>query len=242
MADDLHPFAPFHKLALQTALAVAAAGMGVAHPFTGQVLVDAGLSAAAVVVLVNAVNVTDVCDGFVAGMAAVLFLAWAHVSPGHATPALALSGACLGFLVFNGPPASIFLGDAGSHLLGFSLAGLLLAVPPHAAAGAWLRPVQMALVSGVFLFEVAVLVAARWRRGVPWYRGSSDHVALRLQRAGLSRRQTDLVGWGAAGGLGLAAGAVEHGAAPWAAAVLASVAVAAVAGWKVLLRGAGRGA
>jgi UDP-GlcNAc:undecaprenyl-phosphate/decaprenyl-phosphate GlcNAc-1-phosphate transferase len=50
----------------------------------------------------------------------------------------------------------------------------------------------------VFLFEVAGLVYARVRKGIPWWRGSPDHFSLRLQARGLTRWQTDALAWSAA--------------------------------------------
>ena len=65
--------------------------------------------------------------GSSAGLAAIAFLAIGVAEPSLLVPCLAVAGACLGFLAYNVPPASIFLGDAGSNVLGFVLAALLLA-------------------------------------------------------------------------------------------------------------------
>ena len=193
--DDLMALAPRTKFVFQAMLAVLAAALGVVFHATENSVVDFLLSAFWIITLVNAVNVTDVCDGFVASIAAIAILFWAHFDPSHATIAMGVAGAALGFLVFNYPPASIFLGDVGSHFLGFTLAFLMLVSPSESVQEPWLRAVQMALVSGIFLFEVVLLIVVRRRKGIPWYRGSPDHISLRLQAAGLSRRQTDAVAW-----------------------------------------------
>ena len=93
----------------------------------------------------------------------------------------------------NLPPARIFLGEAGSQVIGFLLAWFTVkGVPqnPHPSDFA-----AMLFVVGVPLFELTFLIAIRIRKGVPVWRGSSDHLALRLQAAGLSKWQTDLIVW-----------------------------------------------
>src|SRR5207245_10489868 len=106
---------------------------------------------------------------------------------------LAVAGASAGFLVFNCPPARIFLGDAGSHLLGFLLAACTMSSFPVAAT--WRHYAAVLLLVGVPLFELVFLTVTRIRKGLPWWRGSPDHFSLRLLAAGLSRLQADVVGW-----------------------------------------------
>lgn len=201
--DDAKPLSPGAKLALQSLAAAACAAAGIGLPFTGVTPLDAALSALWMVVAVNAVNLTDVCDGLVGGVMAVSFAILGAARPELREPAWAAAGACAGFLAFNRPPASVFLGDAGSHLLGFLLAALAMG----AARGQPAEPAaaEMALWAGVPLFELAFLVAVRTRKGLPWWRGSPDHFALRLQAAGLGRLGTDAVACCAAAALAGAA-------------------------------------
>lgn len=170
-----------------------AVGSGLVYPFTSHAGVDAALAIAAIVTVVNAVNLTDVCDGLVSGLSLLSLLAWTILAPSLAAWSAAAAGACFGFLIFNAPPARVFLGDAGSHWLGFMLIGLSLAATPqgpparHAAA--------TVLVCAIFLFELGLLIAIRTRKGIPFWRGSPDHFSLRLQAAGLSRRTTLIVSY-----------------------------------------------
>jgi UDP-GlcNAc:undecaprenyl-phosphate GlcNAc-1-phosphate transferase len=207
LLDDVHTLGVSTKLALQIVCAAAAAALGATLPLTGEPVLDAAGGAALIVVIVNAVNLTDVCDGLVAGLAVITLLAVATAEPSLAVPCLALAGACLGFLVYNAPPASIYLGDCGSNLVGFALAALLLA---FLREGESVGGVQVALFVGVPLFELVFVVLARVRRREPWWRGSADHVSLRLQAAGLSRWQVDAVAWTAAGALALAGLSYTH--------------------------------
>jgi UDP-GlcNAc:undecaprenyl-phosphate GlcNAc-1-phosphate transferase len=201
--DDLLKLAVRPKLALQCAAAVTVVALGARLELTGQPVLDAAAAVAWILVLVNAVNLTDICDGLVSGLAAIAFLALAAIDPSRGEAAIIAAGACAGFLVLNAPKASIFLGDAGSHLVGFLLAAFSLQTVGGRDAVAELAAV--ALVVGVFLFELAFLVWQRRRRGLAWWLGSDDHVAIRLQAAGLSIWSTDLVLWSAGALLGLAA-------------------------------------
>jgi len=203
VADDLRPFSVGKKLVLQSAVAALAVILGFRADISGIVIVDGFAAFFWIIALVNAVNVTDVCDGLVAGVSVPLFLALALLNPARAPLALAVAGACIGFLFFNRPPATIFLGDGGSHLLGFLAAALTpLSTRSFPAA---------LLVMGVFFFELVFLIFVRTRKGLRWWLGSRDHFALRLQAAGLSKVQTDLVA--IAAGIVVATMAVTAGAA-----------------------------
>ena len=205
IADDRRPFAPLAKLLAQCALAALAVGLGAASRVTGIPALDAALAFAWIVTLVNAFNVLDVCDGLLAGVALVFFVAIALAVPPVRMPASAAAGACLGFLAFNRPRATIFLGDGGSHFLGFLAAALALA--PRVPAADARDVVATLLALAVPLFETAFLIWARTARGVPWWRGSRDHFALRLQAAGWGPWRTIVTAWAGAAvlaGLGLA--------------------------------------
>jgi UDP-GlcNAc:undecaprenyl-phosphate GlcNAc-1-phosphate transferase len=234
LADDARPLAPLAKLAAQGAAAALAVGLGLRLFPAAPAAADGLLTAAWLLLLVNALNVTDVCDGLAAGIAAVTLAVVAAFVPELRSLAAAGAGACAGFLRFNLPPATVYLGDAGSHLLGFVLA----VVVAHGARGpsAATTAASMLLLTGVVLFEVALLVGARRRRGLPWWRGSPDHFALRLQAAGWSRARTDAAAWSAALALGVAAFALPRLAPAGRFAVLALAAALAAAAMRALLR------
>ena len=232
VVDDVRDLPIVAKLALQAVAAGAAIALGLDLDLTGNGPVDAAVAFIWILVVINAVNLTDVCDGLVPGLAAIAFFALAVLEPGSSGPAIAAAGACVGFLALNAPPASIFLGDAGSHFLGFLLAAVALAAVQGGESPPNLVP--PVLVLGLFLFELVFVVVERSRRGVPWWRGSDDHVALRLQAAGLSRIRTDLVLWASAAALGfggLLASRLEDFSLLAAA---LGVAVAAAGAWRLL--------
>lgn len=133
----------------------------------------------------NAFNLLDILDGLAAGVGAVAALAFGVValSTGEvpeAAASFALAGALAGFLVFNFPPARIYLGDAGSLAVGISLGALALAIrwSERSAAG-FLAPLAILAVP---LADTAYVSVLRARAGRPFWHGSPDHFPLRLQR------------------------------------------------------------
>ena len=229
MVDDARPLRARWKVLTQAAIALLAVVLGARFVLTGNAWIDGLLSLGWIVVVVNAFNVLDVCDGLLAGASALSFGAIALAFPEARTLAAAIAGACLGFLAFNRPRATIFLGDGGSHFLGFLAAAIAFA-PGAQPLGA--RDVATAgLVLALPLFETGFLVYARNARGLPWWRGSRDHFALRLQAGGWSTWRTILLAWGTAAALaaaGVAVHALPHPAA-WAA-IPAALALGVLAG------------
>lgn len=139
----------------------------------------------------NAFNLIDGSDGVATG--AALFGAAAlgvtcalHGEALGAVLALVLVGAALGFLVFNFPPASIFLGDGGSLFLGFTLA--TLGVIAANAAGTTLALLIPAAALGVPLVDTALAIVRRFLRREHIFSPDRGHVHHRLRSAGLSSR------------------------------------------------------
>jgi len=147
------------------------------------------------VTVMNALNFMDNMDGLCSGVGAICALifggiALAHEQPLAATLAAATAGALLGFLPWNFPRARIFLGDSGSHLVGFLLGALAL-LPHyylHRDPSPTLLPVLIPLiVLALPLFDLVAVMWQRWRRGAPVYIGDTNHISHRFVRLGLSR-------------------------------------------------------
>ncbi|MER3455204.1 MAG: undecaprenyl/decaprenyl-phosphate alpha-N-acetylglucosaminyl 1-phosphate transferase [Acidimicrobiia bacterium] len=208
LQDDVQGMDPWLKLVGQVTAALVLVGSGVSASVTKIGLLDASLTVAWIVVVVNAVNLSDNMDGLAAGLTGVAcgsFFALAVSFDQYlvATLAAALAGGALGFLFYNYPPAKIFMGDAGSHILGFLVAvmGLLLKFPTVK------KPVGLAipaLVLIVPLLDTVLVAISRLRRGVPVTQGGTDHASHRLVEWGLDRRKAIGVLWGcgAVGGIG----------------------------------------
>jgi UDP-GlcNAc:undecaprenyl-phosphate GlcNAc-1-phosphate transferase len=181
IADDATDLPPILRLMVEVGIGFAAAWVIAPHD-VGHVV----LSVVVVLVLVNAVNLLDGLDGLAAGVVALGAIgSFVVLSGASATLALALTGALVGFLVWNAPPARIYLGDAGSYLLGTALAMLFVAASQRHAA----------VVSGAFLFvgvpvaDTAVAILRRMRAHTPLLRGDRGHVYDQLVDRGWSSKR-----------------------------------------------------
>lgn len=147
-----------------------------------------------VVGVTNTINLIDGLDGLAAGisgLAALTFVTIAiAVKPeaafGEAVLAAALAGACIGFLRYNFNPAKVFMGDAGSHFLGFTIASLSILQNWKVATGiAFGVPV---LVLAVPIFDTLFAIVRRLRRGQPIFSPDKGHLHHRLLNLGLNQR------------------------------------------------------
>jgi UDP-GlcNAc:undecaprenyl-phosphate GlcNAc-1-phosphate transferase len=189
--DDRNGLVPPVKLAGQMAAALVLVLVGVQVHITRLPALDLSLTLLWVVGLTNAFNFVDSMDGLALGLAAVAAAFFMLVTIDSAQPELAsLSaatfGAVAGTLFYNITPARLFLGDAGSQLLGFVLAGLGIAYTPDQAglpqALTWFIPI---MVLGVPIFDTTLVVVSRLRRRRPIYHAGLDHTFHRLVALGL---------------------------------------------------------
>jgi UDP-GlcNAc:undecaprenyl-phosphate/decaprenyl-phosphate GlcNAc-1-phosphate transferase len=165
--------------------------------------------ALAIPAMTNATNLVDNSDGLASSLSAetAMTIALTAIVAGmHGNEvglALAVTGACLGFLVHNRPPARVFMGDAGSLMLGFALAGagalLIHDAMIHPSAQATAAALAVPLAAFVQFGDVAMVSVTRIRRGVSPFKGGTDHTSHRLVRAGLNP-------WSMLGVVGLASG------------------------------------
>jgi UDP-GlcNAc:undecaprenyl-phosphate GlcNAc-1-phosphate transferase len=163
-----------------------------------------------VVVVTNSMNLMDNMDGLSGGIgavAAIFFLLLAAMNDQYLVGALsaALVGACLGFLVYNFNPASIFMGDAGALFLGFILAAVAIKLrfPEGLQIVTWMVPV---LILGLPLFDTALVIVSRLRRGYnPLTTPGKDHTSHRLVALGYTRREAVLICYLICAGLGVIA-------------------------------------
>lgn len=208
LVDDLRPLPVAPRIAAELVIAgVAAAGT------EGPVLARVA-TALLVLGLLNAVNLLDGQDGLAAGVGAVIALGFA-VLGGPARPiGLALAGALAGFLVFNRPPARIYLGDAGAYFLGTTIA-LLPGLTAHAST-TWSTWWAVPLLVGVPVADTAVAIVRRARARRPLLAGDRSHLYDQLVDRGMTVGGSTLTGVGAQvvlTGLGLAAAAAVPAAA-----------------------------
>lgn len=159
--------------------------------------------------IINAINFLDNMDGLAAGVSAIaaLFMFLLSVSQGQelvSAMSAALCGAAIGFLIYNFNPASSFMGDMGSMILGFLLAvcGIKLRFPEQSLSVSWMIPI---LVLGLPIFDTTLVVFTRLREGRSPAQAGKDHTSHRLVFAGFSTRLTVIILYTACILFGLAA-------------------------------------
>jgi UDP-GlcNAc:undecaprenyl-phosphate GlcNAc-1-phosphate transferase len=194
LVDDLRPLKPQTKLTAQLLVAAAVVSTGLRLPVTGVVWLDVLVSLLWLVALSNAFNLLDNMDGLAAGVAGIAALAHAvlFAATGETAAAAlsaALAGACAGFLLYNSHPASMFMGDAGSLFLGFTVGGLSLVASAGTPAGSPAALLLPGLIVLVPIFDSAFVTVHRFAAGRPISQGGRDHASHRLVAAGFSERQ-----------------------------------------------------
>jgi len=147
-----------------------------------------------VLAITNAFNHLDIMDGLAAGTAIIVSFAFFIISllnkdMKSAILSLTLTGAAVGFFIYNLPPAKIYMGNAGSHFLGFALAAIALIVSyaPLERKVALLSPL---LILGFPIFDTAFLFLVRLIKNNVPFKKSNDHLALRFLALGYSKRRT----------------------------------------------------
>lgn len=194
LMDDVNDIPWFQKLALQALVAVAV--VAATGPFTRLELFGLSIDAAWlnvvfslfwIVALVNIFNFMDGIDGLAGGYSAIcacVLGVWFVLSGagGLGLFMYGLMAACLGFLVWNWSPARIFLGDAGSMMLGGTLAtAALIGQQDHGIpVGAFV------LLFAVFIGDTAYTLVRRAIRGAPLWQAHKEHLYQRAVQSGLS--------------------------------------------------------
>lgn len=164
------------------------------------------------VVFVNIVNLVDGLDGLAAGIVAIVStsLLYMVVVRGSFTTALiivSLIAVCLAFLRFNFFPASIFMGDSGSHLLGVML-GIISIIGVARTQGVVSMIVPL-VIAGVPVLDTISAIIRRLRVGQPVGKGDANHIHHKLLKSGLGQRRTVAVLWSCTAGLAVAGVAIE---------------------------------
>jgi UDP-GlcNAc:undecaprenyl-phosphate GlcNAc-1-phosphate transferase len=151
--------------------------------------------------VINAFNFMDNMNGLCAGLGAIGAFLFALIAAAHGEYLVAITGflvcgALAGFLPWNFPNARAFLGDAGSHLVGYLLA--VMAILPHFYTRQHPQPLAVMaplLVLAVPLLDLVQVTLFRTLKKKPVWLGDTNHLSHRLNRAGLNRTRTVLLLW-----------------------------------------------
>jgi UDP-GlcNAc:undecaprenyl-phosphate/decaprenyl-phosphate GlcNAc-1-phosphate transferase len=206
LLDDWLTLRPWHKLTGQVCAALWAYSAGVRIAAIAGHQISPAVSVAVTVTWLilcsNAFNLIDGVDGLAAGvgLTATVTTLVAGVLSGDVMLALAtapLAGSLIGFLRFNFNPASIFLGDSGSLLIGFLLGcyGVIWSQKSATMLGVAAPVLALSLP----LLEVALSIVRRFLRSEPIFTGDRGHIHHRLLELGFTPRHVALLLYGACG-------------------------------------------
>lgn len=192
LADDLRPLRPAAKFGLQAVGTACLAWQlpllpALLGPVAGFVLAWLGALA-----LVNAWNFMDGSNGLATTQAALAAVGLALLVPGSAPAgllAVVLAAACLGFLPLNFPRARLFLGDVGSHALGYAIAAVLLLAAPEARG--WAAVLLLLPISAMGL-DATLTLGARALRGQVLWQAHREHLYQRAVAHGWSHARVCL--------------------------------------------------
>jgi UDP-GlcNAc:undecaprenyl-phosphate GlcNAc-1-phosphate transferase len=203
LLDDLYDISPQLKLLGQVAAALICVLSGVrvddfTFPFLGRVdLGDLGgpLTLVGLVLVMNVVNFSDGVDGLAAGVCAISAVGFAVIAfdlneDAAGILAACIAGAALGFLVHNFHPASVFMGDSGSNLLGLLLGAVI--VEGSLKTNALIALFVPLVILAVPFLDTGFVLAKRIKYRRPVYRADSNHFHHRFHRMGFSQRKTVL--------------------------------------------------
>jgi UDP-GlcNAc:undecaprenyl-phosphate GlcNAc-1-phosphate transferase len=200
--DDFKQLAPPTKLIGEIIAAAIVVFFGRNIDFFSDEFINILVTFIWLVGITNAINLLDNMDGLAGGVALIAgtllsILFWRSGNTDLLILSIVLSSSILGFLVYNFPPATIFMGDSGSLFIGFTLSALAIARVPQAS--------NLLAVMGVptllFLLPIldtSLVTVTRLLRGQSITEGGRDHTSHRLIAFGLSERQAVLILYGVA--------------------------------------------
>ena len=200
--DDKHELKPLPKFIGQLLVAVAVAmACKRITLFVHSDVFSYAITILWVLTVINAFNFMDNMNGLCAGLGAIGAALFAIIAAANgeylvATVGFLMCGALIGFLPWNFPNARAFLGDAGSHLVGYLLA--VMAILPHFYTKQNPRPLAVLsplLVLAVPLVDLAQVVVLRTLDRKPFWIGDTNHLSHRLVRAGFSKPRAVLLLW-----------------------------------------------
>jgi UDP-GlcNAc:undecaprenyl-phosphate GlcNAc-1-phosphate transferase len=203
LIDDLKKLSAWPRFVIQNLFGIAISALLVAtntlgSPF-GRDWVDITVTTLFIVGITNSINFFDNIDGGASGalaIAAVFLFILSFQGEQFLIAALSivLAGATLGFLLWNKPPARIYMGDAGALFLGILIASLAIRFDPNPIDRLASFAIPLLLLA-VPILDTSVAVTSRIRRRISPFQGGRDHLSHRLMRMGLNKRQSVLILW-----------------------------------------------
>ena len=203
LIDDIRKLSPWPRFIIQSGFGVAISILLVStntlgSPF-GNYFIDIPITVLWIVGITNSINFFDNVDGGASGAVAIsaiflFLLSWQGEQFLIAALSIVLAGATLGFLLWNRPPARIYMGDAGALFLGILVASLTIRFDPNPIDRIASFAVPFLLLA-VPILDTSVAVISRIRRGISPLQGGKDHLSHRLMRSKFTKRQAILILW-----------------------------------------------
>lgn len=197
LTDDFIAIKPHTKLMGQILVASLVAFLGFRLQWFTSLTLDTMVTIIWIVGIINAFNLLDNMDGLCAGVglvsAVVMGVIYWGILPEAALIAFILAGALAAFLIFNFNPASIFMGDCGSLVIGFAVSLLTLYYAETGAdhaLGAFAVPIMIVMVP---ILDTTLVSLIRILSGRKASTGGRDHTSHRLVLMGLSERTTVMI-------------------------------------------------
>jgi UDP-GlcNAc:undecaprenyl-phosphate GlcNAc-1-phosphate transferase len=202
LVDDKFGMTPLIKFGGQFLIAAVVVIWGevrITAFFTNPIIVSA-ISIGWFMLLMNAINFFDNMDGLAVGTVSIAMFLFATVASINgqyfvATLGVLTCGVGVGFWFFNHSPATIFMGDSGSHLLGYLTAVISASVTFYSSAreNSLFSILVPLFILAVPLFDTLAVVAIRLKAGKPIYVGDHNHISHRFVRMGMSRKRAVLM-------------------------------------------------
>lgn len=202
--DDKISLSPLPRFFAQSLAGIVTAALmihsgSVGNP-TGNSALDAIITVLWVVGITNSINFFDNIDGGAAGAVAtisfgVFGIAYLNGQIYIAAGSIVLTGAMLGFLLWNKSPARIYMGDTGALFLGAIISTLTLRLDPEVGSQTVSLSIPLILL-GIPILDTTVAVMSRLRRRISPFQGGRDHLSHRLMRVGLTKRRSVQILWG----------------------------------------------
>lgn len=204
LVDDVRNLSPWSRFIVQSTFGIAISVTLVAtntlgSPF-GNPLIDIPITTLWIVGITNSINFFDNIDGGASGAIAIastflFILSWQGGQQLIAALSIVLAGATIGFVLWNKPPARIYMGDAGALFLGILISSLAIRFDPNPIdkISSFAIP---ALLLAMPILDTSVAVLSRLKRRTSPFLGGKDHLSHRLMRMGFSKRQAVFMLWG----------------------------------------------
>ena len=205
LIDDLASLNPLPRLIIQTVMAIAVSVFLIRTDTVGITLdgtfLDEIIMTVWIIGICNSINFFDNLDGGAAGTVAVSTIGIALIALGEgqeliAALSIVTAGSTIGFLMWNKPPAKIYMGDAGALFLGVVVAVLTIRLNPGIAPK-WNSISLLPMLLAVPILDTCVAVLSRIRGGISPFTGGKDHLSHRLMRRGLSKQGAAFTLWAA---------------------------------------------